>query len=169
MDTREILTGVLALADGEVVGRVRLQKMFYLLDELGLSSGLSYTYHHFGPYSDELSDELMYAMFNDDVEELTRTRFSDGARYSVFSLSAEVAPPTDKVGSLAVDVAGPLVQKLKKENATVLELASTIHWLKHHEGYAEWEDELRARKGNKVTADRKERACRLLEEIGLGV
>src|SRR5688572_12940101 len=105
MDIHEILLRILALADGEVVGRVRLQKMLYLLDQAGLSSGLSYTYHHFGPYSDELSDALLDCILSDEVEETTKTRFSDGARYSVFSLKKDLPLQGDKIGNLAIDKA----------------------------------------------------------------
>lgn len=54
----KIVSSVVAAAGGKLVGRVRLQKIIYLLDQLGLNSPYSYQYYHYGPYSEELSNPL---------------------------------------------------------------------------------------------------------------
>jgi len=43
------LQHLLKAADGELVGKVRLQKTVYLLDQIGMGSGFTYEYHHYGP------------------------------------------------------------------------------------------------------------------------
>lgn len=50
---------VAAVPGGELVGKVRLQKTVYLLDQLGLNSGFSYEYHHYGRYSEELAEQVV--------------------------------------------------------------------------------------------------------------
>ena len=50
--------GLVRAAGGEVVGKVRLQKLVYLLEQLGLISGYSFEYRHYGPYSEELADQV---------------------------------------------------------------------------------------------------------------
>ena len=65
-------------------GRVRLQKMFYLLDRIGLGSELDYEYHYYGPYSAELTEQIKDAVAFGFIEETPARRASDGVPYSVF-------------------------------------------------------------------------------------
>jgi hypothetical protein len=58
---------------------------------------------------------------------------------------------------------------LLPRDATILELASTIHWLISVEHSREWRTELIRRKGIKAAAGRIEQATELLNEIGLPV
>ena len=81
-------------AGGEIVGKVRLQKMVYLLDQLGVPTGFSFSYHHYGPYSDELAEVV-----EDDVifrrVKAERRRRSDGVPYVVYKTdNSEAASPT---------------------------------------------------------------------------
>jgi uncharacterized protein YwgA len=50
-----LVKAVFQAADGEIVGRIRIQKIFYLLEQLGMGGGIWFSYHHYGPYSEELS------------------------------------------------------------------------------------------------------------------
>ena len=79
---------VIVAAGGAVTGRIRLQKLVFLLDKLGLGSGFEYTYHHYGPYSSELAEAMDFAKAFGLVREDTEHRQSDGARYSVYSVRA---------------------------------------------------------------------------------
>jgi uncharacterized protein YwgA len=61
-DPGRLVAEVVRASGGSVYGRVRMQKMFYLLDRMGLGSGLQYEYHHYGPYSAELTEEIKDAV-----------------------------------------------------------------------------------------------------------
>jgi uncharacterized protein YwgA len=167
MNDPNLLSVVLDLAGGEIVGRVRLQKIFFLLDNLGLDSGLEYEYHHYGPYSDELADELFDATCSGLVEERHAYRLYDGARYSVFHLTQSAPGVSGQVGGLPRDEAVAFVDLFKDTDATVLELAATIVWLRDHEEVEDWEAELKTRKGSKASDARIQKATSLLAEVGL--
>jgi uncharacterized protein YwgA len=160
----ELVKKVLQAADGRIVGRIRLQKIFYLLEQFGMGSGFRFSYHHYGPYSEELSSSVMRAQYLDkfirEDEELT----SYGAPYSVYTLSVEEPPPED-VGSLPFETARNLLAAMKSETSVVLELAATIHWLKEKEKIANWQEELRTRKPTKATPDLTGRAEALLAQV----
>ena len=50
MQEREkAVADIVAATGGRLVSRVRLQKLAYLLDQLGARSGFNYIYHHYGP------------------------------------------------------------------------------------------------------------------------
>ncbi len=171
MSEREhVVTALLAAANGELVGRVRLQKTAYLLDQLGLNSGFEYEYHHYGPYSRDLDHAVADAKAFGMADEDRRNRRIDGAQYSVFLLTEEGRGTLRDAsfGDLGRDRAAALVEKLAGINVTVLELAATVHWLRHQEHCADWRAEIVKRKGWKTENGRLEKAVALLEELGLG-
>jgi uncharacterized protein YwgA len=159
---------VLAAAGGEVVGRIRFQKMFYLLDQEGMRSGLAFRYHHYGPYSRELDTALDRAQAMQGVQETIAYRQIDGMPYSTFSLRG--GPPTgvlSNVGELPAEVASDLIRKMTGKSSTVLELAATIHWLTKVERVADWKKELVRRKGVKTERGRMDEAVDLLRSLDL--
>lgn len=162
---QELLADIVAAHGGDLVGRIRLQKVVYILDQLGLESGFEYGYHHYGPYSAEVSSALMDAQAESLIVDETKFRLSDGASYSVFHTDRVLE--ADKVGNLDRNIADQVLERLKHETATVLELAATIHWLRYVEKIGDWATELRERKGSKTEAGRQEKAVQLLTEIGL--
>jgi uncharacterized protein YwgA len=147
-------------AGGEVVGKVRLQKMVYLLDQLEMPTGFSFSYHHYGPYSDELAE-----LVEDDVifrrVEAQRRRRSDGVPYVVYKSdpNATTAPIFEAPKFKAA------LQAMQRSSATVLELAATIHWLAFIEKVENWRAELVRRKGIKTKEGRQEKALALLREL----
>jgi uncharacterized protein YwgA len=160
----KLVANVIAAADGEIVGRIRLQKIFYLLDALGLHADASFRYHHYGPYSRILDEALDRAKALCDVTEELRSR-RDGALYSVFRGPARDVPAS--IGELETQRLRELIAIMKKESSTVLELAATIHWLHYVEKLAAWREELVRRKGIKTQGGRVEEALRLLSMLGL--
>ena len=52
------IPSLVVAAGGEIVGKIRLQKVVYLLDQMGLNSGFSYQYFHYGPYSEDLAERV---------------------------------------------------------------------------------------------------------------
>ncbi|KAA5603607.1 hypothetical protein [Blastochloris sulfoviridis] len=161
----DVVVGIVALAGGELIGRIRLQKIVYLLEQKGLNSGARFAYHHYGPYAEPISDAVTDAKFWGRLKETMAFRQVDGAPFSKFS--TEEAPT--RLGAIDIDQARPLVQKLAGETSTVLELAATIHWLatQEQEQVPDWRAELERRKPGKTGSGRRERALALLKELEL--
>ena len=164
-EREDVVAAVLAAAGGELTGRVRLQKAVYLMDRLGLESGLSFDYHHYGPFSRDLDNATADAKAFGLVEEEFERRQSDGATYSIFRLKGQ--PKPEAYGRLGAEKAGELARLFAATNVTVLELAATVDWLWHVEKYADWKSEITKRKGVKVQGGRLEKAVELLAQLNL--
>ena len=110
MEREEIVAVLLRAAGGQLVGRVRLQKVAYLLDRLGLNSGFQYNYGNYGPFSHDLDNAVADAEAFGLVEETFHRRQIDGARYSIFELTddASGSPSNDRVPSGGVRAWRPL-------------------------------------------------------------
>ena len=161
----ELIADIVRLADGELTGRIRLQKIVYLLDQKGLKSGADYTYHYYGPYSEFVADAISDAKFWGRLEEKTEFRQSDGAPYSVFKASS--SDELDRLGGLNASQARAMLSELKPLNSTVLELAATVHWLAFVEKVSDWRTEIERRKSGKTANGRLEKALQLLSDLEL--
>lgn len=152
-------------AGGQIVGKVRLQKLVYLLDQLGVPTGFSFTYHHYGPFSEELAE-----LVEDDVVfgrlSAEQRRRADGVPFVVYK--ASLHDHADESKSL-LDSPGvkAALAAMQRHSATVLELAATIHWLAFVEQVENWRAELVRRKGVKTEQGRTDDALDLLQEMGL--
>ena len=160
------IPSLVVAAGGQVPGRVRLQKIVYLLDQIGLESGFTFEYHHYGPYSEALAEQVEDDRIFRKLEVEPRRRVTDGVPYVVFHASQpgdgerlETRPAADRIIKA--------LPKLMKTSATVLELAATIHWLAVVERRADWRDELVRRKGVKTRQERDEKALDILRSLGL--
>lgn len=162
----ELVVGAVALSGGELVGRIRMQKVMYLLEQLGMGGGIPFEYHHYGPYSEAISDAVTDAKFWGIIEETVSSRMSDGAPYSCFRTSA-AAP--DSLGQLRASDAKRLLEKLSSYSSTVLELAATAHWLASIEKVPDWRSEIAVRKAGKTGNGNLDKAVGLLHDIGLAV
>lgn len=161
-----IVTDTVALAGGRMVGRTRLQKAIYLLDQKGLNSGATFYYYNFGPFSDDVANGVVDSKFTGDLQEGVEYRQLDKSPYSVF-MSEKSAEEIDRLGDLPADMARRLIERLSGVTSTVLELAATIHWLAFVEGVEDWWSELFRRKGAKAEGGRAEKALALLRELDL--
>jgi hypothetical protein len=161
------VAAVIDAAGGSLVSRVRLQKAVYLLDQLGLSSGFNYEYHHYGPYSRDLDLATGDAKALSVVEEKIRYRAGDGASYSVFNLLDRGFSKEEGLGKLGHSRAVELMHKFVATHVTILELAATIHWLWRYEHCTDWRAEIGRRKPMKVGGGRLEKALTLLSELSL--
>ncbi len=163
-----IIVSVIRAAGSQVTGRIRLQKLIFLLDKLGLDSGFKYSYHHYGPYSSDLSEATDFAKAFGLIEEKVDHRQSDGARYSVFNLGQNLnLYPKECFFEEARIISA--MTSITGFNSTVLELAATAYWLKNDESLNDWEVEIVRRKGRKTENGRLDNAKRLLKDIGLNV
>lgn len=160
----DLVVGTIALAGGELVGRIRVQKVVYLLDQLGLASGAPFEYHHYGPYSEAVSDAIADAKFWGELEEVVNFRVVDGAPYSTFKTSAD-AP--EEIGELDAENARYYLERFAGCSSTVLELAATVHWLAFVENVPDWRAEIEVRKAGKTGNGRLQQALSLLTDIGL--
>jgi len=160
----EMVVGAVALAGGELVGRIRLQKVVYLLDQLGMRSGAPFEYHHYGPYSEAISDAVTDAKFWGNLKEVVSSRVTDGAPYSTFKTSN---PPPVRLGSLSAEDARRYLSSFSSYSSTVLELAATAHWLAFVEKVPDWSAEIEVRKAGKTGNGRLEQAVSLLRDIRL--
>lgn len=166
--TERLIADVLAAAEGRIVGRVRLQKIFYLLHQCGLGAGVHFQYHHYGPYSKQLDEALDRAKTFHGIREKTEYRSSDGIPYSTFSFLVEGSHAVpDQIGELNSATARRLIADMKEAPSSVLELAATIHWIANKEHLAAWRPELQRRKGSIAIGNRVERALDLLRGLNL--
>ncbi len=156
---------VAAAPDRTLIGRIRMQKIAYLLRQLGYEEarGFTFSYHHYGPYSRDLDSAIVDAEAFKRIREERRHRQSDGASYSVFTLPEEAEGETCELP----ESYRKYVRDLAGEKPTVLELAATAHWLSEVEGVDDWAAEIRKRKGWKAKGGRLKRALDLLGRLGL--
>ncbi len=156
MDQPEAVAGLVKLNGGKLVGKIRLQKSVYLLKSCGIDLGFDFDYHHYGPYSEELS------LASKDAEALgmieVEWRSSYGNEYAIFTAPAEVE-------ALASPKAQDVLQILGRYEATVLELAATVDFLRRN-GFGDraWQETIR-RKAAKVNESRVENSKKLLREL----
>jgi hypothetical protein len=164
-EREDVVAAVVAAAGGTLIGRVRLQKAVYLMERMGLESGFSFDYHHFGPFSRDLDNATEDAKAFGLVAEEFGKRQSDGASYSIFKLKSDAKP--EAYGQLGREKASRLGKLFGETNVTVVELAATVDWLWREEKYADWRAEITKRKGVKVQGGRLEKALALLAELNL--
>jgi uncharacterized protein YwgA len=160
-----LIAEVVRASGGSVYGRVRLHKMFYLLDRIGLGSGLEYEYHYYGPYSADLAEEIKDAVAFSFIDETLARRASDGVPYSIFE--RPTVELQSSLGALDRRICERALVRMQGESATVLELAATIDWLRTREHVVDWRRELRRRKGAKADTGRVDRALDLLRDLGI--
>jgi uncharacterized protein len=137
-ETINALTLLVELIRGDqaVEGRVRLQKLVYLLKAHGLSrlKGLKFSYHHYGPYSEQLAGALRGAVASKLIREDTE-QFDDEWQKFSYSL-VESHPDADFLKLTDDEVA--LVRSLKaatqQSHWRVLELAATTLFLERERG-----------------------------------
>ncbi|MES5044068.1 hypothetical protein ABVB72_02160 [Rhizobium nepotum] len=165
---KSLIYAVFEAADNKIIGRIRVQKVFYLLEKLGLNSGIRFSYYHYGPYSETLANEIDFAQLLDGrlCETIAETQF--GASYSVFDLEPpKNGAPTDRVGDIPMATAKKYIKSMKSTTSVVIELAATIQWLRHEEKVHDWKNELKKRKSAKASEENIREALRLLDELGL--
>ena len=110
---------IVADAGGQIVGRTRIQKAAYFLEEMGLGSGFEFSYRHYGPFSEDLSSALHYAKILGNVEEEEK-RAAWGGWYTVFNAQAHAPQDDPRV---------QVLQVLREADAVALELAATALFL----------------------------------------
>jgi len=155
----QVIADVIHLNGGKLVGKTRLQKTFYFLELYGLGSGLDFQYHHYGPYSEDLSLGVDDAVALDVLS--LDWKVGNNSPYAVFSVASHGSlRDDDKTKSRKI-----VLSVLDKYDSVSLELAATADFLSKV-GYEDdpWA-ETRLRKSTKATGDRMEKAKALLSEL----
>ncbi len=164
-DLSRIVADIVALNGGILVGKTRLQKTVYLLEQCGLGSGIDFDYHYYGPYSQDLTQATRWAELEGLLSEEDNIT-SSGDLYSTFRAKS---PSEPIIGQLNKEKVSEYLSVIKNYNSVELELAATIHYLQNN-GYEESAiDETRSRKLSKASDSGIQRACDLLQELGLQV
>lgn len=165
-ESEKLVHTVLQAAEGEVIGRVRIQKIFYLLEQLGLGGEFHFSYHNFGPYSEDLARALLFAKELDKT--IVEKMVSNGSGfYSTYSVVQKNVPLPDKIGNIPADRIQAYIRDMKKKSSVEIELAATIHWLRKKEKVKDWRSELKVRKASKAQDSAINSAEALLVKLGL--
>jgi len=119
-----------------VEGRVRLQKLVYLLKAYGMKrlTGVKFRYHHYGPYSEQLAGALRSAVASELIQEDTEC-FDDEWQKFCYSLNVE-HPDAEylQLNSEEVELVNTLKSKTKGCHWRELELAATALFLERERG-----------------------------------
>ncbi|ODR94056.1 hypothetical protein AUC70_10800 [Methyloceanibacter stevinii] len=143
-------------AGGKIVGRTRLQKIAYVFELAGVGEGFSFTYHNFGPYSDELTDAMQDASLLGLIDEKEKPSSWDGY-YSVFT-------STGKSKASATKVRAKIAEQIVDADAVELELAATAAYLATKNFADPW-SETTVRKPIKATPKRLANAKQLYQAL----
>jgi uncharacterized protein len=156
---------IIQLNGGRLVGKTRLQKTVYFLEVTRQGFGFEFSYHHYGPYSEELT-EVTHDAKALGMLEIEYHISQQGPEYAVFSINK---PSFKDEGERDDDgddnKRREILQILGTYDPVELELAATADFLSKN-GYAgdPWA-ETRRRKSSKVTAERMRRAQTVLASV----
>jgi len=154
------VVAIIEKAGGRVVGKTRLQKMVYIMEAAGINMGYDYTYFHYGPYSEDLSNHIEIAAAMGIVKH-TETVTADGKRkYSIYEVDNKTFNDATEA-----DEQNSLLKKMNETDSITLELAATALYLKKEEGYEDPWEETSRRKPSKATPERLEKAKKLYSEL----
>lgn len=122
---------------GEIQGRIRIQKMMYLLGALGASevTDMGFRYHHYGPYSETVADALRQAVAHGVLVEHGESFDEEWQRYS-YKAGQAIDAAKGVLSEATVGAVDRLVVASTHLHWRVLELAATAHFLRRAEGLA---------------------------------
>lgn len=118
-------------AGGRVVGRTRFQKIACLLELVGLGSGFSFAYKHYGPFSEELASAAKLAPLLGNLHEEEKPN-NWGGTYSIFSIDGDPELPEDAPRR-------QLAKRASEADSVELELAVTAAFLASNGEKNAWE------------------------------
>jgi len=162
-DQMELVVALVAANGGTIVGKTRLQKTVFLLDQCGLSSGFEFEYHNYGPFSADLADAAERAELMGRLKSATRPGYHE-VPYVVFNTS-DRAP--DKIAAFDTPAIQDKLRVLGQSSAIILELAATLRYFKDLGSRDGIESTVRQLKPLKATPERLDKAWKLLANLGL--
>ena len=143
---------------GSVVGRTRLQKIAYLLTVTGNESGLTFSYKHYGPFSEEVASAARNAHLLGKMQEVEQVA-NWGGSYSIYSVSEPTKATVSASRRLLATMAA-------SADAIELELAATAVFLAKEGHQDPWAETAR-RKPEKSDNGKIEKAKQLLVRFRL--
>lgn len=110
----------------KIVGRKRLQKVVYLLQQTGVPFTEKFSYHHYGPYSSELQAEIDRLV---DYQLVSETCNNACYTYEITEEGIKFLETYQKVVGEKFSLPQEIVMRLMNTNTQVLEMASTYAYL----------------------------------------
>jgi uncharacterized protein YwgA len=126
-----ILIAKLIQACGKIEGRVKFQKIVYILQDMGHPFREEFGYLHHGPYSSDLKSEIDQLCEWELVNEVEQP-VKDYMRYE-YSPNKELRAMLSEIGDESVPEWSELARQLNRMNATDLEGISTIMFLRRRD------------------------------------
>jgi len=152
-------------AVNEIEGRKKLQKTVHILQEFGVSFGVSFGYHHYGPFSEQLQDCLQVAQHDQLIKE-TETSVAGQPTFR-FQAEERLLQLHQLLGNGELPAWSNLAVELNQKTPRDLETISTLIYLKKLRGDGVddhiIETEFKSLKPHLV--DRLEQAKRTLDEL----
>jgi uncharacterized protein YwgA len=113
------------------VGKIRVQKLVYFLQWIfDVPLGYDYKMHYYGPYSDELNDDLIAMQMSKNVE-----IGADPTGYGYHIIpGAEVVTTKDDVLSKYSEKISKCLREFGKFSPNELEILGTLHFVKYIAG-----------------------------------
>jgi uncharacterized protein len=157
-NTIEDVAFVVRDAGGQIVGRTKLQKIFFLLEAAGLGSNFSFHYRHYGPYSEQLNEAIALARYAGMLIEKEHIA-SWGGTYSIYDYTGPEASQ-----STVPSARKKLLECGAKADPVELELAATAAYLFIEGDNSPWQS-TQKRKPEKATPERLLRSKALYEKF----
>ncbi|MDP9751432.1 YwgA family protein [Thermoanaerobacter pentosaceus] len=114
---------------GKIEGRKKLQKMVYILKNLGADFKEDFYFHYYGPYSDVLTIELEELKSMNVIKENVKEHDSYFPTYTYEINIDDIGVRGD------LEDYKELIGKLNRENSRFLELIATIMYFKKERKY----------------------------------
>lgn len=145
--------------DDPIVGRTKLQKVFYFLKAVGAKVNYNYDIYIYGPYSADLTKRINYLVMNSQIKERACGR---GYNYDLGEVDDLLMENGDD------EHIEKTLNLLGEKTPDELELYSTVHFVKYSGGknrdYEKTIKEVEILKGNKFDATEIKDAIKFVEE-----
>lgn len=123
MENKEYILSLIKLAKNKIEGRIKLQKLVYILKNYGVNFTEKFSYHHFGPYSSDLQLE---------IEELVDQGIVKERSFNPYIYAINEAY-LDDVNDNNLKEKEYLINFLSGQDYRDLELVATIFYLKNNQ------------------------------------
>jgi len=160
-DSAQTVSTIVSEVGGKIVGRTRLQKMFYLLTVAGYSSEFSFEYRHYGPFSEDLAHAVTMACITGSLDEEEHPA-SWGGTYSVFLSKSTTGQAVDEAKL-------KLLQITNDANPIDLELAATAIFLSESFDGDPWEETKRRKPEKAKRIDSAKQLVGTLRQIAVPI
>ena len=153
---------------GELKGRVRLQKLGYLLQQRGFGplAKTHFSYHHYGPYSDQLAGALEQVVASGLVQEVQHTTSNQRKIYSYKLNRQHPDNACLELTPVELDELRTVVRASQDATWRTLELAATVVYLERNLNLSRDASFTRALGLKPDCVSYQEQATRLLAELG---